>query len=155
MLLIDHIETPIGTVQLAVRDNALCGLRFERPFLGQPYATSISDRVRAYFDGELDALDRIDVAPEGTPFQKAVWELLRRIPVGETRTYGELAKQLGSSARAIGSANRTNPIALVIPCHRVIASDGTLCGYASGLDRKRWLLAHERVTSAQAQLALH
>lgn len=154
MLLVDQIETPIGTVHLAVRDTYVCGLRFDTPFEGHPYATPLSDQVRAYFDGYLDALDVVEVAPEGTPFQKDVWRELRRIPVGETRSYGELAEKLGSSARAIGSANRTNPIALIIPCHRVIAADGTLCGYASGLDRKRWLLNHEKVTSVQGRLAL-
>ncbi|MFN2546425.1 MAG: methylated-DNA--[protein]-cysteine S-methyltransferase [Myxococcales bacterium] len=157
MLLIDEIESAIGTVHLAVRGNALRELAFERPLEGTRRKTPVSDAVRAYFSGDLHALERIEVDPEGTPFQKNVWSLLREIPVGETRTYGQLAKRLGSSARAVGSANRTNPIALVIPCHRVIAADGTLCGYASGLHRKRWLLQHELTSVAsiaQAELAL-
>ena len=92
------------------------------------------------------------VDPAGTPFQKAVWSLLREIPLGETRTYGQLAARLRSSPRAVGSANGANPIALVIPCHRVIAADGSLCGYAYGLERKQWLLHHE-ATSSLAQVA--
>jgi methylated-DNA-[protein]-cysteine S-methyltransferase len=148
MLLIDRIESPIGTVHLAVEGGALRELTFERPIAGEPRRTAVSDLVRAYFDGDLHALERIDVDPEGTPFQRSVWALLRQIPVGETETYGGLARRLKSSARAVGSANRTNPIALVIPCHRVIAADGSLCGYASGLHRKRWLLRHELTSSA-------
>ena len=153
MLLVDQIESPIGTIHLAVRGDALVELAFDTPIAGERKKTPASARVRAYFDGDVHALDAIEVDPDGTPFQKSVWSLLREIPVGETRSYGQLAKRLGSSARAIGSANRTNPIALVIPCHRVIAADGTLCGYAGGLDRKRWLLQHE-ATSLQPALVL-
>ena len=153
MIYVDSIETPIGPVHLAVSNGALKALTFGKPLQGEPRRTPVSAAVRAYFDGDIHALDRIEVDPDGTPFQKSVWSLLRKIPVGETRTYGQLATRLGSSARAVGSANRTNPIALVIPCHRVIAADGTLCGYASGLHRKRWLLDHEGVVTA-SQLEL-
>ncbi|TMB16567.1 MAG: methylated-DNA--[protein]-cysteine S-methyltransferase, partial [Deltaproteobacteria bacterium] len=104
----------------------------------------ISDQVRAYFAGDVRALDGVAVDPDGTPFQRRVWAALRAIPPGETRTYGELARQLGTHPRAVGSANGSNPVCLAIPCHRVIASDGKLCGYAWGEERKRWLLAHER-----------
>ena len=100
--------------------------------------------MRAYFAGDLRALDGVQVDPEGTPFQRRVWSALRDIPPGETRSYGELARLLGTHPRAVGSANGANPVCLAIPCHRVIAADGKLCGYAWGEERKRWLLTHER-----------
>ena len=144
MLRIDTVETPIGPVHLAVEGNALRALRFDAPFEGPREHTEVSERVRAYFAGDLKALDDVAVDPEGTPFQRRVWSALRDIPPGETRSYGELARMLGTHPRAVGSANGANPVCLAIPCHRVIASDGKLCGYAWGEDRKRWLLAHER-----------
>lgn len=152
MLRIDEVETPIGTLHLAANGEALCAVSFGpldlRRFGGiapQRARLGASERIRAYFEGDLRALDELPVDPGGTPFQRSVWALLRKIPAGETRTYGQLAARLGSSPRAVGSANGANPICLVIPCHRVIAADGTLCGYAWGEDRKGWLLRHERV----------
>jgi len=144
MLRIDTVETPIGPVHLALEGDALCALRFDAPFEGVPERTPVSDRVRAYFAGDVRALDEIAVEPVGTPFQRRVWKALREIPPGETRTYGDLARQLGTHPRAVGSANGANPVCLAIPCHRVIGADGKLCGYAWGEDRKRWLLDHER-----------
>ncbi|HYS07474.1 MAG TPA: methylated-DNA--[protein]-cysteine S-methyltransferase [Myxococcales bacterium] len=144
MLRIDTVETPIGPVHLALEGDALCALRFDAPFEGVPERTPVSDRVRAYFAGDVRALDEIAVEPAGTPFQRRVWKALREIPPGETRTYGDLARQLGTHPRAVGSANGANPVCLAIPCHRVIGADGKLCGYAWGEDRKRWLLDHER-----------
>lgn len=99
--------------------------------------------LQAWFAGELHALDRIPVAPPGTPYQQRVWEAVRAIPVGETRTYGELARALGSVARAVGGANARNPAGLFVPCHRVIGGHGELVGYAAGVERKAWLLEHE------------
>lgn len=144
MLRVDTVETPIGPVHLALEDDALCALRFGRLFDGVPGRTPASERVRAYFDGDLRAFDGLALAPRGTPFQQRVWTLLRRIPAGETRTYGALAAELGTHPRAVGSANGANPVGIAIPCHRVIGADGKLTGYAWGEDRKRWLLAHER-----------
>ncbi len=144
MLQVETVQTPIGPVHLAAVDGALQALRFDAPFEGVPGRTAAGDRVRAYFDGDLRALDGIAVAPRGTPFQQRVWALLRQIPAGETRTYGQLAAVLGTHPRAVGSANGANPIAIAVPCHRVIAADGKLCGYAWGEQRKRWLLAHEQ-----------
>jgi len=144
MLRIDTVETPIGPVHLALEGDALRALRFDKPFEGASERTAVSERVRAYFAGDLRALEEIPVDPEGTPFQRRVWAALREIPPGETRSYGELARLLGTHPRAVGSANGANPVCLAIPCHRVIASDGKLCGYAWGEERKRWLLAHER-----------
>ena len=104
-----------------------------------------------YFDGELQALDAVACDPGGTPFQSRVWTALRTIPVGTTWSYGELARRLGDpkAVRAVGFANGSNPIAVAVPCHRVIGSDGTLVGYGGGLERKRWLLAHEGALPAE------
>lgn len=99
-------------------------------------------QLRAYLAGGRRTFD-LQLAPAGTAFQKGVWEALRKIPYGETRSYGELARQLGSSARAVGRANATNPICLIVPCHRVIGADGTMTGYAFGEKIKRRLLALE------------
>lgn len=91
----------------------------------------------------------VKISPSGTPFQLSVWTALRKIPFGQTRTYGELAAELGNpgAARAVGRANGSNPICVIVPCHRVIGSDGGLTGFAFGEDIKRWLLAHEGVSS--------
>ena len=101
--------------------------------------------LEAYFSGDLDAIADVPAAAEGTPFQRAVWKELRRIPVGHTVTYGDLAVRLGwpKAVRAVGLANGANPIAIVVPCHRVIGANASLTGYGGGLARKRWLLAHE------------
>jgi methylated-DNA-[protein]-cysteine S-methyltransferase len=101
--------------------------------------------IRAYFDGDLQATKAIAVATQGTEFQRLVWAALRRIPVGQTISYGALAARVGhpAAARAVGLANGANPIAIVVPCHRVIGSDRSLTGFGGGLARKRWLLEHE------------
>ena len=100
-----------------------------------------------YFKGDLDALKTIEWCVNGTPFQRRVWNALPKIPAGQTMTYGVLAAKLGSpnAMRAVGHANGSNPISLVIPCHRLIAANGSLVKYGSGLARKRWLLTHEGV----------
>jgi methylated-DNA-[protein]-cysteine S-methyltransferase len=101
--------------------------------------------LEAYFAGDLTALDDLEVETAGTPFQRAVWGALRSIPVGHTLSYGALAAQIGkpSAVRAVGLANGSNPIGVVVPCHRVIGANGALTGYGGGLPRKRWLLEHE------------
>ena len=106
----------------------------------------IAAAIHAYFDGDVRAIDRLAVDGGGTDFQRRAWDALRKIPPGETRTYGQMAALLGRSnaARAVGSANALNPISLVVPCHRLVGSDGALTGYGGGIERKRWLLAHER-----------
>jgi methylated-DNA-[protein]-cysteine S-methyltransferase len=155
-----HFDSPIGSLTLVARDGRLCALTFEDDAalarrlarrLGEVAFQEADDpaggvtALRAYFAGDLDALDRLDVDPGGTPFQSRVWQALRTIPAGRTMSYGELARAVGSprAARAVGAANHDNPIALVVPCHRAIGADRRLVGYAGGLDRKRWLLAHE------------
>ena len=104
----------------------------------------VVDQLEAYFCGALSDF-RIPLDPEGSPFQIAVWKQLLRIPFGETRTYGEIAKaiQQPRSARAVGLANNQNPIAIVVPCHRVVGANGSMTGYAGGVQRKKWLLQHE------------
>lgn len=114
------------------------------------YAGAI-DQLAQYFAGERSSFD-LDLQPTGTDFQQAVWAALREIPFGETRSYGQIAAAVGrpKAARAVGSANNRNPIAVIVPCHRVIGSGGALVGYAGGLERKTWLLAHEAERSANS-----
>jgi methylated-DNA-[protein]-cysteine S-methyltransferase len=106
---------------------------------------AVTEALEAYFAAELARLDDVDCATGGTPFQRMVWAALRRIPAGRTLSYGALAARLGHprAARAVGLANGANPIGIVIPCHRLVGANGALTGYAGGLARKRWLLAHE------------
>ena len=105
----------------------------------------LSRALQAYLESDSGALDALPVKTAGTPFQQDVWAALRRIPAGHTTSYGALAAGIGRPAavRAVGLAVGANPISIVVPCHRVIGSDGSLTGYAGGLPRKRWLLAHE------------
>ena len=166
-LTLDRIATPLGEVLLVVdADGAVRALDFadyearmmrllgrHSPgfTLGEGRAPDIVRRaVEAYFAGDVRALDRITVKTGGTEFQRTVWAALRAIPPGETRSYGQLAAAIGSpkAVRAAGLANGQNPVAVIVPCHRVIGANGRLTGYAGGLDRKRWLLAHEGVTAA-------
>lgn len=144
-----QIETPIGTFRAVVVDGSVQTAGFllgGHPAAGAGRESkAVRDRLTAYFGGDVDALDAIDVAPEGTLFKQLVWKSLREIRAGETISYGELAARVGApgAARAVGTANATNPICLIIPCHRVIRAGGELGGYGFGVDRKRWLLAHE------------
>jgi methylated-DNA-[protein]-cysteine S-methyltransferase len=163
-LLLDHIDTPIGRFALvADEDGRLRAAGFtegharmerwlrissgcDRPLVPASNPGGLTVALRAYFDGDLSAIERIPVETGGTPFQREVWRALRRIPCGETRSYGQLAREIGRprAVRAVGLANGSNPIGVVIPCHRVIGSDGSLTGYGGGIERKQWLLAHER-----------
>jgi methylated-DNA-[protein]-cysteine S-methyltransferase len=162
-LTLDRIATPVGEVLLvtdgegAVRalDFADYEDRMSRLLARHaPGAVVVEgrapDRVRraveGWFGGDLTALDGLTVKTGGTAFQRTVWAALRDIPAGETRSYGQLAAAIGSprAVRAAGLANGQNPIAVIVPCHRVIGANGTLTGYAGGLERKRWLLDHER-----------
>jgi methylated-DNA-[protein]-cysteine S-methyltransferase len=104
-------------------------------------------RLAAYFSGDLRAIDGIPVDTGGTAFQMSVWSALREIPVGRTACYSDLAARIGkpSATRAVGAANGQNPVAVIVPCHRVIGKDGSLTGYGGGLERKAWLLRHEGV----------
>ncbi len=106
----------------------------------------LQDVIGRYFAGDLHAIDEIPVETAGTPFQRSVWRQLRHIPSGQSISYGKLAEQIArpKAVRAVGLANGANPVGIVVPCHRVIGSDGSLTGYGGGLERKRWLLDHER-----------
>jgi methylated-DNA-[protein]-cysteine S-methyltransferase len=114
------------------------------------FATTIA-QLDEYFAGDRDSFD-LPLEPEGTEFQRAVWNALAEIPYGETRSYGQIAASVGrpKAARAVGMANNRNPIAVIVPCHRVIGAGGALVGYAGGLDRKTWLLDHEAAGARSA-----
>jgi methylated-DNA-[protein]-cysteine S-methyltransferase len=118
-----------------------------------PAPAAVRDALDAYFAGRTDALAGLAWKSAGTPFQLAVWRALCDIPVGETISYGELARRIGSpkAVRAVGLANGANPVGLIAPCHRVIGADGRLTGYGGGLHRKRWLLRHEGAAFREEQ----
>jgi methylated-DNA-[protein]-cysteine S-methyltransferase len=152
----DLIESPVGELVLTSDGNALTGLYFlkeDSPLPagalgGRPdpaWFGEVRAQLLAYFAGELTEFS-LPLAPSGTAFQLAVWTELTRIPYGTTTTYGDIAKALGKSpvaSRAVGSANGSNPISVIVPCHRVIGADGGLTGYGGGLDRKLTLLKLE------------
>ena len=144
----------LGTMLLAANERGLRSVNFaaskraERPQAGwredSAFFSETIRQLRAYFEGELREFD-LRLAPEGTEFQMRVWQSLRNIPYGETISYGQLAARLGNpkASRAVGLANGSNPIPIIIPCHRVIGSDGSLVGYGGGLENKKILLALE------------
>ncbi len=157
------MPSPVGELTLTATERGLAGVYFERHQHGPRSAererwtrddgrnpasgilTDARQQLRAYFAGERTAFD-VPLDPTGTPFQLRVWQELRRIPFGGLESYGELARRLGNprAARAVGAANGRNPISIVVPCHRVIGGNGSLTGFGGGLERKRWLLAHEQ-----------
>jgi methylated-DNA-[protein]-cysteine S-methyltransferase len=157
------IESPLGKLTAAAHGPRVCLVHFGpestsvRSSLQSWYpdaeiaATAnpggVVDVLRRYFEGDLESLDDIEVELNGTSFQKNVWLALRSVRAGTTMSYSQLAKQVGSPAavRAVGAANGANPVAVVLPCHRIIGSNGSLTGYGGGLHRKRWLLDHEGV----------
>ncbi|HEY3776844.1 MAG TPA: methylated-DNA--[protein]-cysteine S-methyltransferase [Rhizomicrobium sp.] len=165
----DVIESPVGKLAIvADRKGAMRmlsfdgdGERWRREFARRfPHAKLERERdpfghastLKTYFAGDMEALDRIPVVFGGTPFQNKVWKALRRIPVGKTLSYGALAKKIGepNAMRAVGLANGSNPIAVIVPCHRVIGSNGSLTGFGGGLPRKKWLIEHEARHCAKA-----
>ncbi len=166
-IILDSLETPLGPISLASDGRALVGLDFcplermasrlrsrlgaEVAFRASPDPLGLTAPTRAYFAGDVDALAAAPVDGGGTPFQRRVWAALRDIPAGETESYSALAARLGAprAARAVGLANGRNPVAIAVPCHRVVGADGSLTGYAGGLEWKRWLLDHERRARAR------
>lgn len=184
-LLIDRIDTPIGELLLVADEagqlRAIDWTDYESRmlrFLDLHYGKNgfrlepthnpqgLRDAITRYFAGDVNALPHIPVETAGTPFQRSVWNALRGIPSGTVMSYAKLAEQIArpTAVRAVGLANGANPVGIVVPCHRVIGSDGSLTGYGGGLERKRWLLEHERkhigtrpgshqVTQTTAQLA--
>ncbi len=169
-ILTDRIEAPPGPMVLLARDGVLICLEFDdqperiarelAPRFGnyELIATAnpfgFTEKLRAYFAGDLNVIDGIPTDGGGTAFQRRVWAELRRIPCGTTISYGELARRLGDpkATRAVGLANGRNPVSIVVPCHRVIGADGSLTGYGGGVERKKWLLAHEGVHMSGARI---
>lgn len=164
-LLVDRVVTPIGDLLVVadqegklratfwtddeedlrrVLERHYPGMQIELETASDPHG--LTGALAAYFAGDLHAIDTLPVETAGTPFQREVWRALREIPCGTTVSYGELARRIGRPAavRAVGMANGSNPIGVVVPCHRVIGSNGSLTGYGGGIERKRWLLDHER-----------
>lgn len=150
---IAQVPTPAGSFRAVVVDGVVCRAAFMPGLERVREARRAHDALDAYFRGELDALDAVPAAAPGSAFQRRVWEALRSIPVGSMRTYGELASEIGApgAARAVGRANATNPIGVIVPCHRVVAAAGGLGGYAGGVERKAFLLAHEGAVPAGAR----
>ena len=159
------METPLGPVSFFFSEKGLVRLFFagenypQKAVSGgrasasrtlpegvlQTWRRQVAQALEDYFAGNPGAFDSLPLDPQGTPFQLRVWQELRKIPWGETISYKELAARAGNpqACRAVGQANGANPLPLIVPCHRVIAADGSLGGYSSGLHRKRWLLEHE------------
>jgi methylated-DNA-[protein]-cysteine S-methyltransferase len=165
LFFVEHIDTPTGRMRVVTDDarrlRAVDWDDFETRMQGLllryygPNPVTLreasrpshaADALTAYFDGDLDAIADLATETNGTPFQRTVWAALRRIPAGSTMSYGALAAAIGrpKAVRAVGLANGANPIAIVVPCHRVIGANASLTGYGGGLHLKRWLLAHER-----------
>lgn len=149
-----HIDSPVGPLLVTSNGHALTRVTMT----GQKHAdtiqpdwqshespfTAVRQQLDAYFGGELQTFD-LPLDPAGTDFQRQVWQALQDIPYGQTESYGQLAQRIGrrNASRAVGMANGRNPIPIIVPCHRVIGADGSLTGYGGGIERKRWLLAHE------------
>ncbi|MBC9878819.1 methylated-DNA--[protein]-cysteine S-methyltransferase [Bradyrhizobium sp. INPA01-394B] len=161
---LDRLATPIGTVLLVTdADGALCALDWDDydhrmrellrlhhgavDLVDRPAPTLMKTALSAYFEGDLDQLLTIEWRIAGTPFQQKVWTALAKIPAGTTMSYGALAAriEMPKAIRAVGHANGSNPISVVLPCHRLIGANGSLVKYGGGLERKRWLLRHEGV----------
>jgi methylated-DNA-[protein]-cysteine S-methyltransferase len=157
----DEVSSPIGRILFSSDGEAVCSLDFSgyesrmTELLARHHGTVELQRrsdplglkrlIEKYLAGDLQAFDAVSTKTYGSTFQETVWKALRTIPAGTTWSYGKLATQLGQpqSARAVGHANSLNPIAIIVPCHRVIGASASLTGYAGGLERKRWLLQHE------------
>lgn len=159
-LRVDKLGSPIGDIAIVCTDRALCAVEFgdfddrlqallwrrnpSYELVRSRDPLGVTARLERYFDGDLAALEDLAVDGGGSAYRERVWAALRAIPAGQTRTYAQVAAQVGAThARAVGQANSLNPIAIVVPCHRVIGANAALTGYAGGLARKRWLLDHE------------
>ena len=163
MIIVDeNVWSPIGTLTLAAREGRVCLVHFgpnplqvdtwlDRWYSKEPRARAdlfdARSALQRYFEGEYASIDAVAVELNGTPFQRKVWGALRAIPPGTTMSYADLARHIGEprAVRAVGAANGANPVAVIVPCHRVIGADGSLTGYGGGIERKQWLLAHEGV----------
>jgi methylated-DNA-[protein]-cysteine S-methyltransferase len=148
------LMTPLGDITLSEEDGAIVALDWGRGRDQEPtpFLREARDQLHDYFDGRRLSF-QLPLAPHGTPYQRRVWAALARIPAGETRSYADIAREIASAPRAVGQANGRNPIPILIPCHRVVAADGTLGGYSGegGPDTKRFLLHHEARALSQHQ----
>lgn len=158
----DIVDSPLGSILLASDGSALSGAWFEgqryhpatgagwQQAPGLPLLRQAARELAEYFAGQRRAFD-VPLAPRGTPFQRCVWDAIAAVPFGTTIAYRELARRAGrpDSIRAAGAATGRNPVSIIVPCHRIVAADGGLTGYAGGLDRKRALLALEQAAAAQ------
>ncbi|WP_037299501.1 methylated-DNA--[protein]-cysteine S-methyltransferase [Rubritepida flocculans] len=148
------LMTPLGDITLSEEDGALVALDWGRgrDQTPTPLLREARDQLHDYFDGRRLSF-QLPLAPRGTPYQRRVWAALARIPPGQTRSYAEIAREIASAPRAVGQANGRNPLPILIPCHRVVAADGSLGGYSGegGTDTKRFLLAHEARALSQHQ----
>ena len=143
-----YLTSPIGILEISASDTGVTGIDFvakKGTTRANTHTKQTAEQLQEYFSGTRKTFD-LTLSPEGTPFQKRVWNALTTIPYGETKSYGAVAKQIGNknASRAVGSANNKNPIPIVVPCHRVIGADGNLVGYGGGLDKKKKLLVVER-----------
>ena len=160
MIEVAAIDSPVGPLAIAAHDGRVCAVWFgaaagmtamvsrwypDEPVTTTPDPAGSVTALHAYFSGALNAIDDVPVELHGTSFQQRVWQRLRAVRAGTTASYQDIARAIGApnAVRAVGAANGANPVALIVPCHRIIGSNGTLTGYGGGLDRKRWLLAHE------------
>lgn len=172
-LMTTSFETPVGPMHAFASDRGLCALEFCRPerdallharlrrwftdaTVGKgtsPYLADAKAWLDAYFSADFTSLPDVALDPRGTEFELSVWKQMLRLGPGKTMSYGELAKRLSNpnGSRAVGNASRRNPIALIIPCHRVVGSNGSLTGYGGGLNQKEWLLGHEATGSSEGQ----
>ncbi len=144
---IDYLHSPVGLLELTASDRGLASVHFrdtDHPIRSSPVIAQAKTQLERYFDGELTEFD-LPLDMGGTAFQQSVWQQLLSIPFGATSSYSEIASRLNhpKAVRAVGAANGQNPVAIIVPCHRVIGKGGGLTGYAGGLQRKAWLLRHE------------
>lgn len=155
-----HLKTPIGVLQIAASEEGLVAVVFPNetkrayakskgPIAAQMHLDHSVGALNEYFAGKRNEFSDLVLAPKGTPFQLSVWRALMAIPFGQTRSYGDIARVINNpkGVRAVGLANGKNPIPVIVPCHRVIGSNGTLTGFGGGLPTKKWLLQHEGITT--------
>ncbi len=165
MIYTSHYNSPVGDILLAAKDDKLIGLwlknqKYYLANIKEPQQVASNNSVLnkaknwldRYFNGEKPSIDELEIDPSGSDFRKSVWKILCQIPYGKVMTYNDIAKQIAKekglkqmSAQAVGGAVGHNPISIIIPCHRVVGSNGSLTGYAGGLDKKIYLLQHENV----------
>lgn len=150
-----EIQSPLGPITLTANERGLSSVWIQKTDKNKPdleglkrdaaLLSEAAAQLTAYFAGELETFELSLDNHKGTAFQQQVWQALRTIPFGQTVSYGDIARQINAptAVRAVGAANGKNPLAIVVPCHRVIGANGSLTGYAGGIDNKRWLLAHE------------